>query len=70
MACGEQTSLNEIWDCITDITGSSIQAKHGPGRLCDVQHSLADISKIKQGLGFEPVVKIREGLRKVYPEYS
>jgi len=70
VACGEQTSLNELWDYITAITGSSLQAKHGPGRLGDVQHSLADISKIKQGLGFVPLVKIREGLEILAPEYA
>jgi len=70
VACGEQTSLNELWDYITAITGSSLQAKHGHGRLGDVQHSLADISKIKQGLGFVPLVKIREGLEILAPEYA
>jgi len=64
VACGEQTSLNELWDLIKNITGSTIDPIHGPNRAGDIPHSLADISKIKEKLRYAIKFSIREGLSK------
>ena len=69
-ACGEQLSLNEMLEALRDISGKNITAQHGPERKGDVKHSLADISKIQNALGYQPQVKFREGLEKVYRWYE
>ncbi|TNE47346.1 MAG: SDR family oxidoreductase [Bacteroidetes bacterium] len=66
VACGEQVNLNEMVDMLRHITGKNIQADHGPERTGDVKHSLADISKISNALGYTPQVRMLEGLRRVY----
>ena len=66
VACGEQTSLNELWAIIKEITGSNIDPIHGPNRAGDIPHSLADIGKIKEKLGYEPQILIRKGLSNLY----
>lgn len=63
VACGEQTSLNELWDLIKNITGSNIEPIYGPIRAGDIPHSLADISKIKEKLRYEIKHTIKEGLK-------
>jgi UDP-N-acetylglucosamine 4-epimerase len=70
VACGEQVDLNEMVDMLRQITGKNIQAIHGQERSGDVKHSKANISKIKQHLGYEPQVRMLEGLKKVYQYYQ
>ncbi|MTI20432.1 SDR family oxidoreductase [Fulvivirga sp. RKSG066] len=70
VACGEQTTLNQMVDILQRITGKDISATHGPERAGDVKHSKADISKIKNLLGYEVDVHFEEGLEKTYHWYQ
>src|SRR5690606_20681796 len=45
IACGEQTTLNEMVAYLRDISGKDIKAIHGPARAGDIRHSLASIDK-------------------------
>lgn len=69
IACGEQTSLNELFETLKEIAGSDLVPKYGPERKGDVRHSLADIAKAKTLLGYTPVATIREGLKITYDWY-
>lgn len=66
VACGDQVTLNEMVDMLRQITGKSIRPVHGPERIGDVKHSNADITKIRTKLGYEPKVRMFEGMKKVY----
>jgi UDP-N-acetylglucosamine/UDP-N-acetylgalactosamine 4-epimerase len=70
VACGEQTTLNEMVEILRGVSGKSLNAVHGPERSGDIKHSKADISKIKNLLGYSPTVLFAEGLRKVYSWYK
>ncbi|MBK6264855.1 GDP-mannose 4,6-dehydratase [Marivirga sp. S37H4] len=70
VACGDQVSLNEMISMLNEISGKNIKANYGPERAGDVKHSKADISKITQTLGYQPKVRFREGLEKVYQWYK
>lgn len=70
MACGEQTSLNQIVELLTEISGKSLAPSYGPERVGDVKHSKASIDKIREYLDYEPAVKIRQGLEMVYKWYQ
>jgi UDP-N-acetylglucosamine 4-epimerase len=70
VACGEQTTLNEMVAILQGVSGKRIAAIHGPERAGDVKHSKADISKIKHGLGYNPSVLFADGLRKVFHWYK
>ena len=69
IAYGERTTLNELFEMIKEIAGSDLAAKYGPERKGDVKHSLADISKVKNLLGYNPQVSIREGLKTAFEWY-
>lgn len=70
VACGEQTTLNEMVKILREITGKDIDAVHGPERPGDIKHSRADISRIRTLLGYEPRIFFREGLARVYRWYQ
>lgn len=65
IACGERTTLNQLWELISAISGHSMEPVYGPEREGDIPHSLADISKAQDLLGYTPEVGIREGLEKL-----
>jgi UDP-N-acetylglucosamine 4-epimerase len=69
VAFGEQTSLNGLFEMIKEIAGSDLAPKYGPERKGDVKHSLADISKAKNLLGYDPAVSIRDGLKATFEWY-
>lgn len=64
VACGERTSLNQILDDLRKVTEVDVDLEYGPDRPGDVKHSLADISKARDILDYNPAVSAREGLRR------
>lgn len=64
VACGDRTTLKELWNYIKEVTGTTVDAEHRESRVGDIPHSLADISKAKQLLQYNPTIKIKEGLEK------
>jgi UDP-N-acetylglucosamine 4-epimerase len=69
IACGEQTSLNELFQNIKQIAGSDLAPIYGPERAGDVKHSLADITKARTFLSYQPEVTIKEGLKTAFEWY-
>lgn len=70
IACGEQTSLNQLFGYLKEEAGSDLSAQYGPSRQGDVLHSLADISKAQELLGYEPLVNVKEGLSETFEWYN
>ena len=69
IAFGERTSLNQVFETIKEIAGSDLAPKYGPERTGDVKHSLADISKAKELLQYNPPVSVRQGLKIAFEWY-
>jgi len=70
IACGHQTSLLELFNHLKSEAGSLLEPEYGPERTGDVKHSLADISKSRKLLGYQPSVPVNEGLRKTFAWYK
>jgi len=70
IAKGEQTTLNELFDMLKEISGKNIDPVHGPERNGDIKHSLADVSKARKLLGYDPATSPLEGLRKTFDWYK
>lgn len=64
VACGKQTSLNELWEMIKKITNSTANPIYGPERIGDIPHSLANISKIQEVLRYIAESNINSSLEK------
>ena len=69
IAYGKQTSLNELFETIKEIAGSDLAPKYGPERKGDVKHSLADISKARELLSYQPAYDTRQGLKIAFEWY-
>jgi UDP-N-acetylglucosamine/UDP-N-acetylgalactosamine 4-epimerase len=70
IACGEQTSLLQLFEALKKEAGSSLAPLHGPDRAGDVKHSLADISKAISVLGYDPYVSVIDGLETTFAWYK
>ena len=70
IACGERISVNELARQVREQVGAKVEAEHGPARIGDVKHSLADIDKARRLLGFEPVALFDEGMKRVVAWYK
>jgi UDP-N-acetylglucosamine/UDP-N-acetyl-alpha-D-glucosaminouronate 4-epimerase len=64
VGCGSRVSLLEIIARLEAIVGRRLERRHTPSRAGDVPHTLADVSKGKRLLGYEPLVDFDEGFRR------
>ena len=70
IACQRQTSLNDLLRIIKARLAEArpeiarIEPVYGPFRQGDVLHSLADITKARKLLGYDPLYHIEEGLKE------
>jgi len=64
VACGERFTLLDLLREIGKILNKKPQPVLEPARPGDVKHSLADISRARESLSFEPRVSFPEGLRR------
>ncbi|WP_375238367.1 SDR family oxidoreductase [Aurantibacter sp.] len=62
VAVGERISVNNLWNKIANLTGTTTQANYGVTRPGDVRDSLANIDKGRQILGYNPLFNYNEGL--------
>ena len=66
IASGEETSLNMLADVMLKAMGSTLRPEHAPERKVNpVPRRLADISKARRMLGFEPTVGLEEGIDRL-----
>ncbi|MET0636006.1 MAG: SDR family oxidoreductase [Chitinophagaceae bacterium] len=70
IACGEQTSLLQLFNLLASSIGSNLRPVFGPDRTGDVKHSLADIAKAKSLLGYTGAVSMENGLRSTVLWYK
>jgi nucleoside-diphosphate-sugar epimerase len=64
IANGQQITISELFRTLREILGrEDIEAEFKPARTGDIVHSLADISRARELLGFEPKTQLQEGLR-------
>ncbi|KAA3440246.1 SDR family oxidoreductase [Rufibacter hautae] len=64
IAVGDRTSLNDLFNILKAEAGVDVQAEYGPERAGDIRDSLADISKAQRLLGYNPQIRIQEGLQR------
>lgn len=70
IACGDRTTLNDLWEGICAAADFDQPALYGPERAGDVRHSLADVSKARELFGYEPTIQLREGLAIAFEYYQ
>ena len=69
VACGAAVTINELLDELRLLLDTDIEADYVAPRPGDVRHSLADISRARTALDYEPSVHLREGLRRTVEHF-
>ena len=69
IACNRHTTLNQIYRKLQELLEVEMEPIYAPPRAGDVRHSLADISRAKEVLGYEPLVYFDEGLERTIGWY-
>jgi nucleoside-diphosphate-sugar epimerase len=71
IANGERITLNHLLSELKTLTGKTdVVADYKEPRAGDVKHSLADISRARELLGFEPRVDLATGLQRTIDWWS
>jgi UDP-glucose 4-epimerase len=69
IACGERTTLNALVEELRDLIGSEVEPVQVAARTGEVRHSVADCSRAREVLGYEPRVGLREGLARTIEHF-
>lgn len=70
IAYGERIDLNTLWEELKLQARSDLAANYGPPRKGDVRDSLADISKARKLLTYDPKFNVEEGLKITWENFS
>lgn len=70
VACGQRVTVNQLARMMCQLLGrEDLKPVYAPERPGDVKHSQADLSLIRQALGYEPIVDLLPGLRATVQWY-
>jgi nucleoside-diphosphate-sugar epimerase len=69
LGIGERVTLNQLLAELQKIIGSNLPIHYEETRPGDVRHSLADISRAVEMIGYRPLVGLAEGLRRTVEWY-
>ena len=64
IAGGKRISINDLVKAILKLYKKEIESSYVEPREGDIKHSLADVSKAKDGFGYTPKYEILEGLKE------
>lgn len=70
VADGGQTSLLQLLEILAKLLKRSIQPEFLPARVGDVRESLADVTLARRLLGYEPQVRLEDGLKRTIDYYQ
>ena len=60
------TTINHLTDVMLKVSGKKLKKVYGPADITHGTSRLADTSKIKDLLGFQPSISLEQGLQKTY----
>jgi nucleoside-diphosphate-sugar epimerase len=69
IACGSRVTINELYARLQALIGTEIEPLHRESRPGDVKHSLADITRATDLLGYQPSVDLDTGLAETVAWY-
>ncbi len=69
IAYGDRISLNTLWSDLKTISCINVDATYGLSRKGDVKDSLADISKAKNLLGYDPLFSVKDGMEVTWEAF-
>ena len=62
---GHSVTINELAEMVAELADEKVEISHVEPRPGDIRHSEADVSKIRDALGYEPMVSLETGLKQL-----
>jgi len=69
IATGRETSILELAETIAEIHGEPLTLVWAQPRPGDISRSAGDPSRARRLMGWEPLIPLREGLKRLYRDY-
>ena len=66
---GIETSINKLAELMKEMAGNKLQIIHEAKRKGEIKRNCSDITKARRMLGFEPEIKLREGLKELWESH-
>ena len=70
VARGERTTVTGLLEELGNVIEVNVDPQYAPSRPGEVRHSLADVSRARSVLGWEPRVDLREGLLRTVEHFD
>jgi UDP-glucose 4-epimerase len=70
VACGDRIDLNALVQKINVLLGTAVAPRYAESRPGDIKHSLADVARARELLGYEVLADFDEGLRRTVEWYK
>jgi nucleoside-diphosphate-sugar epimerase len=70
IACGERISLNQLISHIGEEAGFKLEPEYVAKRAGDVRDSLAAIEAARSLIGYEPKIRVREGIKRTFAAFK
>jgi nucleoside-diphosphate-sugar epimerase len=67
---GRRTTVRELAQSIREVAGGGAEPLTAPPRAGDVLHSLADLTRVREAIGYEPQWDLSRGLARSQAYYS
>ncbi|MEW6619807.1 MAG: NAD-dependent epimerase/dehydratase family protein [bacterium] len=64
IGCGLETSVNELFQMIVEVMKANVEEVHAPPKKGETPRSCIDGTKAKSILGWQPKVRLEEGIKK------
>lgn len=64
IASGTRITINRLAEMLYEAGGVRTEIEYAPPRQGDVRHSLADISAARKAFGYDPSIRLEEGLKE------
>jgi len=65
IGCGQRTTLNDLLRMMARLTGEEVRPVYREARAGDIRESVADISRAREELGYDPRISVEEGLGRL-----
>lgn len=70
IACGTQEQLIDVYKALTEALGKNVEPQYAPSRKGDIKCGVADISKARRLLGYDPEYSFERGLKEAIGWYK
>lgn len=70
ISTGVETSVNKLFSMVVETINANVQEVHGPAKKGETRRSCLDYSKAKEIFGWQPKIKIEDGIKQTVEYFN